>query len=176
MANYFSYFPKILYDAVGKGDYKVVTNLLNRVVMKKGLKEIAAVFDTIDVEGEMTPEAVAEEFYGNQNYYWIVLLFNNIKDRFYDWPLPRVNFETFVNDKYTNPGATHHYEILQTSGRTTSFDDSHMVEVNSTASGATAVTNYEYEERLQQAKGRIRLLKPEYIELVVEEFTTLMGN
>ena len=60
MANYFSYFPQILYDAVGKGDYKVVTNLLNRVVMKKGLKEIAAVFDTIDVEGEMTPEAVAE--------------------------------------------------------------------------------------------------------------------
>ena len=51
-----------------------------------------------------------------------------------------------------------------------------MVEVNSTEAGATAVTNYEYEERLQQAKGRIRLLKPEYIELVVEEFTTLMGN
>ena len=58
MANYFSYFPQILYDAVGKGDYKVVTNLLNRVVMKKGLKEIAAVFDTIDVQGEMTPEAL----------------------------------------------------------------------------------------------------------------------
>ena len=176
MAYYFSYFPQILYDAVGKGDYKVVTNLLNRVVMKKGLKEIAAVFDTIDVQGEMTPEALAEEYYGNQNYYWIILLFNNIKDRFYDWPLPRVDFEKFVNDKYTNPGAAHHYEIPQTSGRTTTFDDSHMVQVNSTASGATAVTNYEYEERLQQAKGRIRLLKPEYIELVVEEFTTLMGN
>ena len=40
----------------------------------------------------------------------------------------------------------------------------------------TPVTNYEYEESLQQANGRIRLLKPEYIELVVEEFTTLMGN
>ena len=117
-----------------------------------------------------------EQFYGDQRYYWIILLFNNIKDRFYDWPLAQADFEKYVNDKYGTHNGIHHYEIAQSSGPTTSFDDSHMVQVNSTASGATAVTNYEYEERLQQAKGRIRLLKPEYIELVVEEFTTLMGN
>ena len=62
MADYFSYFPKILYDAAGNGNYKVVTNLLNRVVMKQGLKDVAAIFDTVSVQGEMSPEHVAEEY------------------------------------------------------------------------------------------------------------------
>lgn len=176
MSNYFSYFPKILYDAVGDGNFKVVTNLLQRVVMKRGLKEVASIFDTIDVQGEMAPEHVAEQYYGNQRYYWIVLLFNNIKDRYYDWPLPQSDFETYVNDKYANPNAIHHYEVSQSSGATSSIDNSHLIQVNSTTPGATAVTCYEYEQRLQQKKARIRLLKPEYIELVVEEFNTLMGN
>jgi len=176
MATYFSYFPKILYDAAGNGNYKLVTNLLNRVQMKRGLKEVASIFDTISVQGEMSPEHVAEDYYGNQKYYWIVLLFNNVKDRFYDWPLPQQDFEKYVNDKYSNPNAVHHYEIDQESGATSSFDNSHKVQVNSTVAGATAVTNYDYELRKQEDKSRIRLLKPDYIELVVEEFTTLLGN
>ena len=87
MATYFSSFPKIYYDAAGNGNYKLVTNLLRRVQIKEGLKESAALFDLYDITGEETPESVAEQFYGNQKYYWVILLFNNIKDRFYDWPL-----------------------------------------------------------------------------------------
>ena len=36
-----------------------------------------------------------------------------------------------------------------------------MIQVNSTVSGATSVTNYEYELRKQLAKGRIKLLRNE---------------
>ena len=38
MPNYFNAFPKIYYDAEGAGNFKLVTNLLRRVQMKKGLK------------------------------------------------------------------------------------------------------------------------------------------
>jgi len=175
MPSYFSYFPQIYYDAVGDGNFKIVTNILRRVKVKQGLKEVGAFFDEYDVDSEMTPEIVSEQVYGNQKYYWIILLFNEVKDRYYDWPLTASQFETYVNDKYDDINGIHHYEITQESGSTTSIDDSHKIQVNSTVSGATAVTNYEYEERLQNKKRRIRLLKPEFLELFVEEFKTLAG-
>jgi len=175
MPNYFSYFPQIYYDAVGNGNFKIVTNLLRRVKIKKGLKEVGAFFDEYDVDTEMTPETVSEQVYGHQKYYWIILIFNEIKDRFYDWPLTASQFESYVNDKYDNVNAVHHYEITQESGSTTSIDESHKIQVNSTTSGATAVTNYEYEQRLQNKKQRIRLLKPEFLDLFVEEFKTLVS-
>ena len=102
-------------------------------------------------------------------------MFNNIKDRFYDWPLSQEQFETYVNDKYTNINGVHHYEVTQDSGSTTSFDNSHKIQVNSTVAGATAVTNYDYELRLQQDKGRIKLIKSEFLDLIMEEFRTLIG-
>ena len=51
MPSYFENFPKIYYDAVGKGNYKLVTNLLRRVQIKEGLKETAALFDLYDIQG-----------------------------------------------------------------------------------------------------------------------------
>ena len=175
MPKYFSYYPKILYDVEGNGNPKVITNLLRRVKIKNGLKESASLFDEVEVQNGETPEILADNFYGDQKYYWIILLFNNIKDRFYDWPLAQVQFETYINDKYSNLNGIHHYEVTQESGSTTSFDNSHRIQVNSTTPGATAVTNYDYELRLQQEKGRIKLIKSEFLDLITEEFRTLIG-
>lgn len=175
MPKYFSYYPKILYDVEGNGNPKVITNLLRRVKIKNGLKESASLFDEVEVQNGETPEILADNFYGDQKYYWIILLFNNIKDRFYDWPLDNVQFENYINDKYTNPNAVHHYEITQESGSTSSSDDSHKIQVNSTTPGATAVTNYEYEERLQLKKRLIRVLRPQFLSLFMVEFTSLIS-
>jgi len=175
MPKYFSYYPKILYDVEGNGNPKVITNLLRRVKIKNGLKESASLFDEVEVQNGETPEILADNFYGDQKYYWIILLFNNIKDRFYDWPLDNVQFESYVNDKYANPNAVHHYEITQESGPTSSSDDSHKIQVNSTTPGATAVTNYEYEERLQLKKRLIRVLRPQFLSLFMVEFTSLIS-
>ncbi len=175
MPKYFSYYPKILYDVEGNGNPKVITNLLRRVKIKNGLKESASLFDEVEVQNGETPEILADNFYGDQKYYWIILLFNNIKDRFYDWPLDNVQFENYINDKYTNPNAVHHYEITQESGPTSSSDDSHKIQVNSTTPGATAVTNYEYEERLQLKKRLIRVLRPQFLSLFMVEFTSLIS-
>ena len=80
-----------------------------------------------------------------------------------------------LTDKYADVNAVHHYEVAQESGATTSFDNSHLIQVNSTTSGATAVTNYEYELREQHKKGRIRLIRREFLDLITDEFTTLIG-
>ena len=53
------------------------------------------------------------------------------------------------------------------------FDYSHKIEVNSTEVGAEAVSNYEYERRLQDEKRNIKLLDPNYLPLFLEEFEKL---
>ena len=48
------------------------------------------------------------------------------------------------------------------------------MEVNSDASGATAITNREYEQREQDRLRQIRLLDPRYLSLFVAEFEHLI--
>ena len=79
-----------------------------------------------------------------------------------------------MSGKYTDPNAIHHYEIVQSSGPTFEQDDSHLVEVNSTEPGATSVTNYEYEQRVQDHKRQIKILNRRYLGNFVSEFKRLV--
>ena len=178
MAHYFSYFPKMYYDTVQDGTTspKLVTDILRRVKIRDGLIDEVSAFATYRVTSGETPEIVSYKFYDTVDYYWVVLLVNNIKDRFFDWPLTDQQFEDYVAGKYSNPSGIHHYEITQASGPTTSLDNSHKIEVNSTATGATSVSNYEYERRLQDDKALIKILKREYLSEFVEEFKKLIGR
>ena len=76
--------------------------------------------------------------------------------------------QKFLLNKYTETQLTetHHYEISQTSGDTTT-----MIEVeNTTYPSASIVTNYEYEVALNESKREIDLLRNDYLTFLVEEF------
>ena len=131
-------------------------------------------FDTYDVKESETPEMIADKLYGDSELHWIVLLFNNITDRYHQWPLNNNQFLSYMNDKYTDQDAVHHYEISQVSGDTTIKIN--IGSDNTDHSGATAITNFEYEEALQDKLRQIRLLDPRYIDVVIAEFEGLMGE
>ena len=177
MAQYFTYFPKMYYDAVGNNNPKLVTNILKRVKVRDGIKNDVSLFDKYQVKFGESPEIVSYRLYDTVDYYWTILLMNNIRDRFYEWPLSEQQFEEYVNAKYTNPLAVHHYEITQSSGPQTANgpdDYSHKIEVNETESGAESVSNYEYERREQDKKRQIKLLDPRYLPMFLEEFERLI--
>ena len=97
---YFEEYPKIVYDLVGRGDYKVVTDLLRRVKVRDGVKNNVSLFDKYNVKDGETPEQVSNKFYNSEDYWWVVLLMNNVKDRYYDWPLSTVQFQNYMKSKY----------------------------------------------------------------------------
>jgi len=169
---YFGHFPLIPYDSVGDGKFKLVTNLLKRVAVRSKVKTNVLVFDTYDIRMGETPEEIADKLYNDPELHWVVLLMNDITDRYHQWPLTENQFIAHINDKYDNVDATHHYEISQTSGDTTIKID--IGTDNSDHSGATAITNYEYEVARQDEMRKIRLLDPAYIEQFVDEYKTLM--
>jgi len=161
-----------------KGDkkFKLLPDILRRVKLRAGLASSRFVFDKYNVKDNENPEDVAFKYYGDAEYHWVVLMVNNITDRYYQWPMTQPDFEEFLADKYGagNEDATHHHELAQTSGKTTSSDDSHMLEVNSDTDGATTITNRQFEERVQNDIRQIRLLDNKYLDAFVEEFFALI--
>jgi hypothetical protein len=173
---YFSYFPKGYYDLKNDGNLKLVTDLMRRVKIRSKILDEVSLYDLYDVQDGDSPETIAFKHFGDSKLHWVILLTNNISDRYYDWPLSTNEFENYLIEKYTNPDGIHHYEIAQSSGPITSSDNSHLIEVYSTTPGASSVSNREYEERIQNVKRQIKLLNTAYLNIFIEEFQGLIGE
>ena len=166
--SYFRKFPTYAYDIEDTNTYTLITDILRRVNLKGNARANTLVFQEYYVRDGEQPGIVAAKYYDDPEMHWVIVTINNITSR-YDWPLDQVALSQFVNDKYTNPNGTHHHEIDATSGDTTK-----KLIVSSDTDGATAITNYEYEERENDKKRRIRLLDREYLSQFVEEFDNLI--
>ena len=174
-------FPTIPYDSVGQGTFKDVKNLLRRVALRTKVKTNSLLYDTYDVKEGETPEMIAHKLYGDSELHWVILLVNEITDRYHQWPMRYSQFLQYVNDKYDDVNAVHHYEIAQTSGDTTTkievYSNSALFSGDTDFYGtATAVTNLEYEESLQDQRRKIKLLDPQYLPQFISEFESLMGE
>ena len=171
---YFNSFPVIPYDSKGDLQFKDVTNLLRRVGMRTKLKTNTFLYDTYNVKEGETPEMIAHKLYGDPQLHWIILLINEITDRYHQWPMTGGQFLDYLNDKYSNPDGIHHYETTQTSG-----DTKVKIEVENDVdedayTGLTPITNREYEENEQDKRRKIKLLDPSYVNEFVSEFKLLM--
>ena len=169
---YFDMFPNIYYSAKGDGKYTIMKDIMSRVKLVAGVKENILGFDYYDVQDGETPEMIAHKYYGDVNLHWTILVANDIVDYYEDWPMSTQKFEQFMFDKYDNPQGIHHYEITQTSG-----DNTVTVDVGTEKDlvledypTATEISNYQYEDRLQEQKRQIRLISPDFISQFVSEF------
>jgi len=176
---YFDRFPLMTYDIKNNNVYKLLPDILRRVKLRSSIRSGVFMFDNYDVVDGDKPEDVAFKFYGDAELHWVILMTNNITDRYYEWPMTQPQFQNFIEDKYglANIDAIHHYEITQTSGPTSSNgpnDYSHLVECNSDEEGAVSVSNRGYEQRLQDKYRQIRLLDPRYLSAFTEEFFALI--
>ena len=177
--SYFSKFPLFSYDIKGNNIRKVLPDILRRVKTRALIKSGGVLFDTYDVKNGEKPEDVAYKWFGDAELHWIILMTNNITDRYYQWPMNHVQFQTFLEDKYSNPDAIHHYEIPKSSGYTKGkgpSDYSHLVEVNSDTPNASIISNREFEERQQDKKRSIRLLDKSLVGQFIAEFDRLISE
>ena len=176
---YFERFPLMAYDVAGNGNYKLLPNILRRVKLRSGLRSGSFLFDSYDVTDGERPEDIAFKLYGDPELHWVILMTNNVTDRFYQWPMTQPQFQEHLTDKYGagNEDATHHFEKTQDSGPTSSSgpnDFSHKVECNSDDGDPDIITTRQYEQRKQDEYRSIRLLEPQFLDTFVEEFENLI--
>ena len=145
-----------------------MTDIISRVKLVDSVKENILNFDYYNVKDGETPEMIAHKYYDDPELHWTILVVNDVIDYYTQWPMSVQKFEEFIKDKYTNPQGIHHYEISQTSGNTELVID---VGMNTTDyPSATAISNYTYEDRLQEQRRQIRLIQPQYMGGFVKEF------
>ena len=169
----------MVYDVKGNDNYKLLPDILRRVKQRNAIASGQFIFDTYDVINGEKPEDIAYKWFGDAQLHWVILMTNNVTDRFYQWPMTQPQFAEFLTDKYGagNEDGIHHYEITKSSGKTSSSgpnDYSHLVEVNSDTDNASSISNREYEERLQDKYRSIKLLNQRFLSDFLEEFNKLI--
>ena len=102
MSRFFNYFPKTLYTSNNlTAGVDTVTNIIARFGFESTLKNNSAAFYKYNIQESDTPEIIASKYYDNPERHWIVLLFNDIMDPQFDWPLQYQPFIDYVNTKYS---------------------------------------------------------------------------
>jgi hypothetical protein len=176
------------------GDYIRVKNLFKKGKLREDIFQNLAFFEKYKIVGDDRPDNVAFEVYDDSSLDWIVLLSNNVLNIQSEWPLPQTDFDRFVLDKYgdydTLYNGIHHYETIEiknTQGVTIvpaglQVDSSYSVSYYdfftdlqvTTGNLATPITNYEYEEKVENDKRNIFILKPRYLNIVFDDMEEIM--
>lgn len=117
MTGYFSNFGKIEYNFENSStNFQFVTNILSRSVFLKEIVDNAAVYYEYQIKENETAEIIADKYYGDATRHWIILLFNQVINPFYEFPLTPKELQNYIEKKYkmvyTEAEVTiHHYEM-----------------------------------------------------------------
>jgi len=197
MANYFSYLPDFEYVSRLPGatisDYKKVKNIFKRGVLREDIFQNLSFFTKYQVKGDDRPDNVANEVYDDPDLDWLILISNNIINFQSEWPLTQLEFDAFLLEKYgtyAKINEAHHYETVEIKNNSGAINVNEGLQVESDFSisfydtkigqqvtvnnSAVPVTNYEYEEGLEDKKRDIFLLKPEYVNVVIDDLEEMM--
>ena len=200
MSNYFNQIPDFEYVSrlpdAKISDYITVKNLFKRAFLREDIYQNLTFFTKYSIKGDDRPDNVAAEIYQDSSLDWLVLLTNNIINIPNEWPLSQDDFNRYLLDKYDNDYNTiyngiHHYETIEVEDSnetiivpaglevsqdfTTTYYD-YFIGGLTTANNITRpITNYEYEENLENKKREIYILKLEYLSVVIDDIDDLMA-
>lgn len=163
---YFDKFPIIFHSYLNKDGREVLVRLRDVTRNARVRKEILSnitMYEEYAIQDGETPEHVSEKFYDSPDYHWVIMLLNERYDYVSDWPMSSARMKDYVEGKYANQLATHHYE------------DSNRLVVPSTWPGAISVSNFEYEERINESKRQIKMITSPMLSLLLEDFDKIMA-
>ena len=195
---YFRQVPNFQYVDRSPGDqsvsnYTEVKNLFKRAKLRDDIFSDLNFFTKYSILGNERPDNVAYKFYNDSTLDWIVLLSNNIINVQTEWPLSQQAFYNFLIDKYGSEevlNQVHHYETIQVktsngaivvpagltvpSDYSISYFDSNIEQTVTNTNIVVEVTNYDYEEKIEDGKRNIFILKPTYLNVIFNDLEDIM--
>lgn len=198
MPSYFRQVPDFQYvnrtaDAQNISDYQTVKNLFKRGKLREDIFGNLSFFTKYQIVGDERPDNVAYKFYEDETLDWVILLANNILNVQTEWPLSQSSFDNFLLDKYgtyDNIASVHHYETIEIrnssglllipagirvpSNFSTTFYDDGLGRQITRRNITSAVTNFDYEQKIQDDKRNIFVLKARYLNVILNDMEELM--
>ncbi len=198
MSSYFDLIPD--FDYVSRlpdakiSDYIRVKNFFRRATLREDIFQSLTFFTKYSIEGDDRPDNVANKVYSNSDLDWVILLANNITHIPTEWPMAQNDFDRFLLDKYDNYdtlyNGVHHHETIEvkdsnevtivreglevSSDFTQTYYDYYDAKMITASNITRPVTNYEYEEKLENKKREIFVLKQEYLTVILDDIEDLM--
>ena len=156
--------------------------------MRDDLQNVFTIFDKYEIVDGARPDTVAEEFYGDSELDWVVLMTANITRVRDQWPLSSRDLYKYAENKYGTTGLLdpHHYEttevkdtqgrLILPAGKVVDEDFSIPNPSNKSLSlnPVVNVSNYEYEVRRNNEKSSIYILKPGYLQQFLNDMRNIM--
>ena len=198
MSSYFDLIPD--FDYVSRlpdakiSDYIRVKNFFRRATLREDIFQSLTFFTKYSIEGDDRPDNVANKVYDNSDLDWVILLANNITHIPTEWPMAQNDFDRFLLDKYDNYdtlyNGVHHHETIEvkdsnevtivreglevSSDFTQTYYDYYDAKMITASNITRPVTNYQYEEKLENKKREIFVLKQEYLTVILDDIEDLM--
>ena len=193
MSNYFNLLPDFEYVSrlpdAKISDYARVKNLFKRVNLREDIYSNLMYFTKYSIQGDDRPDNVAHRIYADSTLDWLILLSNNITHIPTEWPMSQNDFDRFLLDKYNTYdnlyNGVHHHETVEVKDSneviivpaglevsadfTTTYYDYYVSDMVTKLDITRPVTNYQYEEKIENKKREIFILKPEYISVVMDD-------
>jgi len=92
--HYFSKFPTVFYANVE------VRDITRRVKLDDSLRNKPTIFYPYEIRPGLRADLLADAYYGDPYYDWLIYLTNEIVDPYYGWYLDQYDFEKFILEKY----------------------------------------------------------------------------
>lgn len=175
-------YPSFLSSRKSSNEYLLAKNLFRRVKLRDDLQNVFTIFNKYQIPDGYRPDLVAEELYGSPQYDWIVLICANITRIRDQWPLSDQKLYEYAENLYGNDlNAIHHYEtteirdsrdcLILPAGKIVDSDFTipNPENPNAVINPVIGISNYEYEVRKNNEKRSIYVLKPNYLQQVLND-------
>jgi len=184
---YFQNFPNIQYalsiDKAGKPNYINIKDYFHLLTVRDDIYREETLYTRYTIQDGERPDQISYKFYGDEQWYWILLQVNEITDYYTQWPLSEQELGEFANKKYggtVGAGKVHHYETVATYDTATppnlvlpgglKVPENFKFTYPTTPGGnvflssfPVSVSNYTYERRLNDAKSELFILDKKYV-------------
>lgn len=185
--SFFKKYPLIAYEL--NGNRYAVKDILRRTYFTSEIKPYSNLYNEYNVPDGGTPESVSLSLYKTPYYHWVIMMFNQINNPYFDWPLQQIDLDVYCKEKYgkhTSGARSGEYIMFET--RHYEIDNLIIGQVNDWIKNSWTVppqpvqltgqvdqlsypvTFYEYENDINDEKRKIKILKPELLGDFVRQF------
>ena len=185
--SYFRTLPNLEYqsflsDRKSSDEYLTVKNLFRRVKLRDDLQNVFTIFDKYQIIDGARPDTVAQELYGSSQYDWVVLVTAGITRVRDQWPLSDAQVYDYAESIYgADLNSIHHYEttevkdsedrLILPAGKVvdSTFTIPKPGDPTATLNPVVGISNYEYEVLKNNDKRTIYVLRPVYLQQVLND-------
>ena len=170
---------------------RLLVDITKRVIIKSNVVNNTDAYVEYQVKDNDTLQSISQSIYDQTYPFWVIMLVNKMINPYIALPFTEKDLLKYIKNKYgeENIYSIHHYEddngnivdypiiVDDETGDFYRIINDQYIQINKDliyqhqlSCSYIPITNYDYEVRINENKRNIKLLKPEFLNTVVEQF------